>query len=335
MKTWQQTAQRLPVRVRPMRGETVISYVFRLADANDLARPTILLGALGRPTRGLTRSLVNDFDIRVNQHSLDRLETFTGIPAARLRKALPGLHRLDDTLPEEIPAFRPSRAWGLHDYCDQCAARLPAQHTIRVYSLYFPKLCRKHRVWFADRTDLTNTPEIITAHRRYGRLLAATGDRQWAYGQLHRATQIIMDWAPHSYRLVPRLHERWEARGKALPGFHTPHNPTHLLVYPEAVALTEVFCDLEWRRHIAMVREFQTANFYQHVAKRLNQPPDFARWLERPWTRLLRRNYESVPNPIQRWINEIRHKHAKTRTEFYERHAGFARTPFPEIRHFK
>lgn len=85
-----------------------------------------------------------------------------------------------------------------------------------------------------------------------------------------------MDWAPHSYRLVPRLHERWEARGKALPGFHTPHNPTHLLVYPEAVALTEVFCDLEWRRHIAMVREFQTANFYQHVAKRLNQLPDFA-----------------------------------------------------------
>ncbi|WP_188115875.1 hypothetical protein [Salinispora vitiensis] len=46
-------------------------------------------------------------------------------------------------------------------------------------------------------------------------------------------------------------------------------------------------------------------------------------------------DYESVPNPIQRWINEIRHKHAKTRTEFYERHAGFTRTPFPEIRHFK
>ncbi|MFG6202436.1 hypothetical protein [Nonomuraea sp. JJY05] len=51
MKAWQQTAQQLPVRVRPVRGETVISYVFRLADANDLARPTILLGALGRPTR--------------------------------------------------------------------------------------------------------------------------------------------------------------------------------------------------------------------------------------------------------------------------------------------
>lgn len=335
MKAWQQTAQQLPVRVRPVRGETVISYVFRLADANDLARPTILLGALGRPTRGLTRSLVNDFDIRVNPHALNRLETFTGIPTARLRKALPGLHRLDDTLPEEIPAFRPSRAWNLHDYCDQCAARLSPQHTIRVYTLYFPKLCRKHRVWLASKTDLTNTPEIVTAHRRYGRLLAATGDRQWTDLQLHRATWIVMDWAPHSYRYAPRLHERWEARGKTLPGFHSAHKPTRLLVYPEAIALAEIFCDLEWRRHVAMVRELQMTNFYSHVAKRLNQPPDFAHWLDRPWFRRLHRNYESVPNPLQRWVADVRREHSKIRTEFYERHSGFAPTPFPEIRHFK
>ena len=144
-----------------------------------------------------------------------------------------------------------------------------------------------------------------------------------------------MDWAPHSCRYAPCLHERWEARGDKLPGFHSAHKPTRLLVYPEAVALAEVFCDLEWRRHVAMVRELQMTNFYQHVAKRLDQPSDFAGWLERPWFRPLRRKYESVSDPLQRWISEIRHKHSKIRTEFYERHAGFSRAPFPEIRHFK
>ncbi|NIL63969.1 hypothetical protein [Salinispora arenicola] len=192
---------------------------FRLADANDLARPTILLGALGRPTRGLTRSLVNDFDIRVNQHFLDRLETFTEYRQLGSARRSPACTASTTRCPRRFPRSDPPGLGACTTTATQCAARLPAQHTIRVYSLYFPKLCRKHRVWLADRTDLTNTPEIITAHRRYGRLLAATGDRQWAYGQLHRATQIIMDWVPHSYRLVPRLHERWEARGKALPGF--------------------------------------------------------------------------------------------------------------------
>lgn len=176
MKTWQQTAQRLPVRVRPMRGETVISYVFRLADANDLARPTILLGALGRPTRGLTRSLVNDFDIRVNQHSLDRLETFTGIPAARLRKALPGLHRLDDTLPEEIPAFRPSRAWGLHDYCDpmRCPAARAA-HDQGLLALFpqalpqAPRLARRQDRPHQHPRDHHRPPPLRPTPRRHRR----------------------------------------------------------------------------------------------------------------------------------------------------------------------
>jgi hypothetical protein len=336
MKMWQQTAQQLPVQVRPVRGETTISYIFRLADVNDLARPTILLGALGRPTKGLTRYQINEYDVRLNQPALQRLETFTGTPAAHLKTIMPGLHRLDDTLPTDIPAIRLFRAWNLHDHCNHCTARLPGRQPAKVYTLYFPVLCRKHRRWLATNTDLTDTPEIITAHRRYGRLLATGGDRDWTYQQLHDASWIVGQWASHSDRGIPRLHDRWQARSKVLDnGRRGPASLSRLLVYPEAVALTEVFCDLEWRRHVAMVREPQMTNFFRHVTKRLNQPPDFADWLERPWTRQLHRRYDWISNPLQQWIYQLRRTHQQIRTDFYAQHNGLTHTPFPEIRHFK
>jgi hypothetical protein len=49
MTLWRRPAQLLPVQVRPVGGETVVSYVFRLADANAFARPTMLLRAIGEP----------------------------------------------------------------------------------------------------------------------------------------------------------------------------------------------------------------------------------------------------------------------------------------------
>ncbi|MBC2586949.1 TniQ family protein [Rhodococcus aetherivorans] len=92
MTLWQQPAHLLPVRVRPIGGETVVSYVFRLAAANALARPTTLLRALGDPL-GVrpTATMVHNSEVTLNAPALARLETFTGLPAARLCHALPGL----------------------------------------------------------------------------------------------------------------------------------------------------------------------------------------------------------------------------------------------------
>ncbi|WFE54175.1 hypothetical protein [Micromonospora sp. WMMD1155] len=249
---------------------------------------------------------------------------------------LPALHHPGDALPEEIPATRIVKAWNLRDHCDHCTARLPGRRAVKVHPLYFPVLCRKHRRWLDTKTDLTNTPEILTAHRRHGRLLAATGDRQWTYQQLHRATWIVGEWARLSFRTLPRLHDIWQTRGNVLPGHHSPFRPSDLLVYPEAVGLAEIFCDLEWRRHVAMVRDLEMTNFYKRIAARLNQPRDLADWLGRSVMRLRKRGgYDWVPNPLQHWISQHRNTHKKTRTEFYERLNGFGRTPFPETRHFK
>ena len=344
MRFWQQPAQQLPIRVRPVRGETLISYVFRLAAANDLDRPTILLGALGRPTIGLTRYLLDkDYEVALNEHSLRRLETFTGTPVAQLRTALPSLHRTRDALPADIPAIHPYRTGNLRDHCDHCVARIPGRPRVKVHPLPFAQLCRRHRRWLdpgmarvTRQVDLTNTPEIITAHRRYGRLHATNRDHEWTREQFTQAIWIVMDWARPSYRDSPRLHARWTDRGHALGTFHGPFTPSPLLVFPEAVALAEILCDLEWRRHVAMVEEIDMTNFYRHIAQRLDEPRAFADWLPRPRTVLGRGGFRSTVNALQQWIAQHRHKHLQIRTEFWQRHrASYTRTPFPEIRHFK
>jgi hypothetical protein len=60
-----QPAQLLPVPVRPVGGETVVSYVFRLADANGFARPTMLLRA--QPGRRVHRPPSVEHDSAADQ----------------------------------------------------------------------------------------------------------------------------------------------------------------------------------------------------------------------------------------------------------------------------
>jgi hypothetical protein len=162
--------------------------------------------------------------------------------------------------PDDMPMIWLYRNHNLHNHCDRCVARIPGNPKIRVHRLLFPRLCQRHDRWLDPTTagthrqvDLANTPEIITAHRRYARLRAVNRDHHWTQAQLYDATWIAMDWARHSKYHARSLHDRWQARADALGIGHSPYNPTPLFVFPEAVALAEVFSDLGWRRHVAMV----------------------------------------------------------------------------------
>lgn len=332
MKLWQQPAQLLPIRVRPLRGETLVSYTFRLSTANDLARPTTLLRALGEPTRGLTQAMIDDSDVALNEQSLRRLETFTAIPAQRLRMSLPTLARTD-AAPAGIPATRPYRCWALRTPCQDCVARLPGHPKIVVRPLLFPQICQRHRRWIDTGQDqphqvnLAGVPHILTAHRRYARLRVTAHDHQWLREQLWQASWIARGWAKSSHRLHPQLHARWTARGAALRPFASPHNPTPLLVFPETVAIAEILCDLQWRRHVAMVdNDLHLRRFYRRIAARLGQPPAFANTIT-----------FTTHDPLRNWATTHRKQHEQTRTEFWQQHhrRRSTQTPFPEIRHFK
>ncbi len=112
--------------------------------------------------------------------------------------------------------------------------------------------------------DLSRNVEIITAHRRWGRLLAATSDHAWARQQFCCATAIVtrwhhQDWGTRRAAGFDHLHARWDRRALTLSASDAA---TSLLVTPEAVVLAEILCDLRWRRHLAMAHDFVLVSFY-------------------------------------------------------------------------
>lgn len=343
---WQPAARPLPVRLRPVAGETVVSFCFRLAAANHLVHPTSVLRALGRPRQLPTRSVLADRDVVLNAAATARLETMVGIPAARLRWALPALARSRaGGLRTDIPAWRLEHHPALRRPCERCAARRPGPGPVVVHPLEFPRLCGRHRRWIdtgpeqPGQLDLTAAPEIVAAHRRYARLRRRGGDPAWIAEQLRLAIGMARTWAVGSDRTSPRLHARWAARAAALHartdagtdgGLDAgvgPGRPTRVLVFPEAVAIAELLCDPDWRRHVAMVTSgLHLSWFYRRMALRLGEPAAVGDMLQN-----LR---YSRPDPLQSWIAAHRRLHAPTRTWFWQR-VGSLPTPFPPVDQFR
>jgi hypothetical protein len=335
MKLWQHTAQPLPVTLRPLRTETLFSYACRLSTANELRNPTTLIRALGHPHGNLTQTALHHYDITLNAPALDRLETFTGIPAQRLRKALPTLNRHAD-LPSDIPRTKLFGCRNLRRPCDGCAGQAPGRPTIITYPPGFPPICLRHQRWLSGdesrpQLNLATTPEMMTAHRRYRRLRARiaidTDSQDWLRHQLFTACSIVQDWVAPSHQDNPRLHRIWAARTATLQPGTTTVTPSDLLVFPEAVALAEILTDLRWRRHVAMAQHsVDLKPFYHRVAARLGQPPIFAAIARcgGGW------------DPLRHWVETFRHQHKPTRTKYWQRQRnGLPDQSFPEIRHFK
>jgi hypothetical protein len=93
-----------------------------------------------------------------------------------------------------------------------------------------------------------------------------------------------------------------------------------VLAFPEAVTLTEILTDLNWRRHVAMVLDHDLDRFYQHVARNLG---------ESAYPR-----FPASHDPLTGWAARHRDRFAATRKNLWAQARGRPR-PFSEIRHFK
>lgn len=345
MTRWHQPAQLLPVRVRPIGGETVVSYVFRLADANGFGRPTLLVRAIGEPiANNVHAGILEHHDITLNAPALARLAAFTGRSTASLGKTLPSLgtactdRRLSGTTEPLLNVFSSAAIRG---HCQHCIARIPGHPNVRVHRRSAPAICRRHHRWvdttrqYPNQVDLANNIEIITAHRRFQRLLATVDDPTWARQQLCRTTGIVTEWRHHrdrqsvAHAIAEHLHARWDTRAETLS---FPGSTTSLLVMPEAVALAEILCDRQWRRHVAMANGYDLVQFYRLVARRLGQPTKLGDRLA----------YSHRIDPLKRWIIEYR-KQFRTLCDQYWRRVRshnpydprFPEAILPTIRHFK
>ena len=185
-------AQSLPIHLAPLAGETVASYLTRLAAANHI--PVTLILAL-LPSWFTARTVTHD-DLcgatRVEPADLERLAALAGLSTTTLLHALPAFgfgHRPHTGRP-------PMRATNA---CRRCAARHGHTDPIPVHQPAHHRLCSRHQIWLGDtyQVDLTADPEIMHAHRQATRLARRHGVLRLLHAEITARQQITTTHYPH------------------------------------------------------------------------------------------------------------------------------------------
>ncbi len=160
---WYRRPQSLPICVAPIAGETIASYLERLAAANHL--PVCLVLA-HLPSWFTARTVTHD-DLagaaRAVTADTEHLAALTGLRTATLLRALPAF---GFGAQQRRPLVRATYA------CRRCAATRGHTDPVPVHQPAHQRLCARHRIWLGStrQIDLAATPEIIHAHRRAARL---------------------------------------------------------------------------------------------------------------------------------------------------------------------
>jgi len=225
----------LPRQTALVNGETLVSYLNRLATANHLTISEVL-GVL--PAWFTTKT--NNVDDRSRHHmlapattdALHALARLTGASPASLARALPAFGTIDTHGP-----IRATTA------CHRCAARHGILDPIPVHLPAHHKICTRHGIWLSDagqpHLDLTTCPEIISAQHQTNRLLRRHTPQQLLLAY-RAAAKSIPAW-PTSPTAIP-LH--WRHRLLRLQtinhryGTATDHDDyIHAAIYPDAITL--------------------------------------------------------------------------------------------------
>jgi hypothetical protein len=164
-------------------GETVESFLHRLADANVMDRAYLRTLAAGDH----------------HEDAMPRvpvLALLSGRPERTLLHALPEL-----TPPGPVPAGGGQPSWSTGPGCELCNAARGAAKPVRVWHAAEDVLCRRHLRWTAGsiyyylekQPDLAGQPEILAARRSYRRMARAHG-RETARSAYFKATRILDEW---------------------------------------------------------------------------------------------------------------------------------------------
>jgi hypothetical protein len=223
-------------------------------------------------------------------------------------------------LPDDRPALQVHQPWPhARPSCRHCQLRASGSSgpPVLVHPGTSPLVCQRHRHWLGPagettQYDLSAAGEILTAARRRTRLLARSPDRKWAADIFHAAWSMAEGWTECDPRRMPVFSQRWRDRAAALGITTGKWPPPRVVTFPEAVTLTAILTDLNWRRYVAL--EWDDRPFYQHIAESIG---------ERSYPRFFLRN-----DPISRWIHGHRARFADIRCRAW-------RHPVPENRHFK
>ncbi|EKX61495.1 hypothetical protein [Streptomyces ipomoeae] len=322
MKRWERPARSLPLRARPMQDESVVSFVMRLAAANDFP-PSLLFRTIGDCVPG---KHVLHRDAILNAAAVDRLGVLSRTPADHLRRALPGLSHTPSYVP--LPVATPTVRFFRLPYpmlaCRTCtlkhgsATAFAWEHRDRDEARY---VCTTHRRWIksAPQYHLTDAPEIVTAQNEYD-ALAMRYDQAEAASGLFQAWNITTGWLRDERHST--LMRRWRTRAEAI-GAAGPASAA--VRFPEMIRLAPMLIHPGWRTHVIREGPWRLARFFRRAAQ------------------VVGTDYELFPDrngredPLVTWALNLRSCHTSRSLPLSRRASslrGTRATPLPESRHF-
>lgn len=212
--------EQLPASIVPVTGETIASYLARLAAAAHIQVRDITSCL---PPWFATRTAACD-DLNGNSSrgpgDPAYLAALTGISENALRRALPAL---DLAYGDPRPAVRATRS------CLRCAARHGQDEPVPVHYPAHRRTCPRHRTWIGRDTqiDITATPAITAAGRKASRLASEHGITRFVLAETIARQGTI--GAPDARRRAMTL-------AQASPHIDPGHpDTTEAAAYPETV----------------------------------------------------------------------------------------------------
>ena len=231
-------ARPLPIPVSPVSGETLSSYLGRVAAANHITA-TALLALLPR----WFRTKIRDCDDR-GQHAkllpaaagaLHQLAAVTGSTSKALAHALPDFNYITGD---------PARAVRATTACQRCLAANGIHQPVPIILAAHLKICSRHQLWLPGsglpQLDLSACPDITAAQHQARRLLRRCTPQQLISAQV-AATGRITGPQPDPQAQPAN----WQQRVSLLQASNTRPGSTAptrnqlipAAIYPDAIAL--------------------------------------------------------------------------------------------------
>jgi len=207
----------LPFRTAPIAGETIASYLSRVAAASHLPADAVT-GCL--PSWFAARAAACDDLAATGQPQpadIRHLAALTGTSETTLQHALPALAG------GGRPAVRATLA------CRRCAARHGQHDLVPVHLPAHQRACRQHRTWLgsAIQIDISAIPEITAASRQASQL-----------ARTHGITRLVLaeTTARQDSTGTPDALQRAMALAQTSPGLDPQHpDMAEAAAYPETI----------------------------------------------------------------------------------------------------
>ncbi|MEU0786816.1 TniQ family protein [Streptomyces sp. NPDC006173] len=270
----------LPRRAAPIHGETLASFLWRLADRNEMPFEDLAL-YIGAP-RTIGRADPQFEEVRLGPVAQQRLAQVSGHSVGQLERALPSW--ADGRISVRARRQVQIEAWPLDQAPVQaCASCVAGQSERPVWRCSGEQwaVCTRHGRWTGTaegrfQVGLSELPDVVDAHVRRVRLQRRTG--LYARALMADAQQVAVYWWQCRQMGARGV---WRGRQDALGVDRSALWAVPLVVYPEAVIVAEAMAVRERQR--AMGRSFAggpaewaTGRWVAWVGERLGMAQEMA-----------------------------------------------------------